>query len=236
MLKRLNFLKGSLDQHDPKDTTARLRQIALQKRDERVYELWKKDVEAPSVQELISKSIQAKSSNRRPIFAVDGSLIGNQNSSDGSQERDAFRPNISIMSQDEVRVVNSKTEVMAENSIFSTTNASGPSASMGRTVRVGKSFLDKQSSRNQGPDGHFTKTSWQNRHKSLAPPDHLVQTKSKIVDNLSSMKYTTSRDDEAELARQKEKQPSKVPRQLFDPLIKDRSAEISQLSKQLERN
>jgi hypothetical protein len=56
MLKRLNFLKSSLDQHDPKDTTARLRQIALQKRDERVYELWKKDTEAPSVQEMIIKS------------------------------------------------------------------------------------------------------------------------------------------------------------------------------------
>jgi hypothetical protein len=99
MLKRLNFLKSSLDQHDPKDTTARLRQIALQKRDERVYELWKKDTEAPSVQEMIIKSKETKSVMRKPIFGADGSSIGNHNSSDGSQEREMYRANnISIMS------------------------------------------------------------------------------------------------------------------------------------------
>lgn len=42
-LKRLNFLRQSLEAHDPKETTARLRQHANQKRDERMLELWRRD-------------------------------------------------------------------------------------------------------------------------------------------------------------------------------------------------
>ena len=64
-----------------------------------MYELWKKDTEAPSVQEMISKSRETKSDMRKPIFGANGSSIGNHNSSDGSQERELYiTNNISIMS------------------------------------------------------------------------------------------------------------------------------------------
>ena len=43
MIKRLNFLRNSLDTHNPKETTVRLRQNAARKRDERILELWRKD-------------------------------------------------------------------------------------------------------------------------------------------------------------------------------------------------
>jgi hypothetical protein len=84
MLKRLNFLKGSLDQHDPQESTARMRKIAVQKRDERVYELWKKDTEAPSVQEMISNMRDTKSTVKRPIFGFDSNSISNVNSDESS--------------------------------------------------------------------------------------------------------------------------------------------------------
>ena len=84
MLKRLNFLKGSLDQHDPLESTAKMRKIAIQKRDERVYELWKKDTEAPSVQEMISKLKDTKSLAKRPIFGFDSNSIANVASDESS--------------------------------------------------------------------------------------------------------------------------------------------------------
>jgi hypothetical protein len=55
MMKRMNFIRNSLETHDPRDTTAHIRQEANKKRDERVLELWKKDLEAPKVSDIISK-------------------------------------------------------------------------------------------------------------------------------------------------------------------------------------
>lgn len=49
MLKRLNYLRNSLDGHDAVETTARMRMNAMQKRDERIIELWHKDKSMPSV-------------------------------------------------------------------------------------------------------------------------------------------------------------------------------------------
>ena len=60
MLKRLNFLKSSLEAHSPRATTAQLRIKAQQKRDERVVEIWKKEVEMPSVQEILSQHLKNK--------------------------------------------------------------------------------------------------------------------------------------------------------------------------------
>ncbi len=54
-MKRMNFIRNSLETHDPRDTTAHIRQEANKKRDERVLELWKKDLEAPKVSDIISK-------------------------------------------------------------------------------------------------------------------------------------------------------------------------------------
>ena len=41
MMKRLHFLRNSLDTHNPHETTLRMRDNALKKRDERILELWR---------------------------------------------------------------------------------------------------------------------------------------------------------------------------------------------------
>lgn len=53
MLKRLNFLRNSLQAHNPRETTQHNREQNLRKRDERILELWKLDQEKPSVYELV---------------------------------------------------------------------------------------------------------------------------------------------------------------------------------------
>ena len=95
-----------------------------------------------------------------------------------------------------MKAFNSKTDgILAENSIFSTTNASG---SMGKTVKIGKGFKQTIS----GQSGLFTQTSWQIRHRSLANPDpNPNQTTSKILENVLSKKFTTSRETEDEAIR-----------------------------------
>ena len=57
MMKRLHFLRNSLEQHNPQETTNRLRENAERKRDERILELWRKDKSKPSVQELVQNSL-----------------------------------------------------------------------------------------------------------------------------------------------------------------------------------
>ncbi len=55
MLKRLNFLRNSLENHNPRETTQYLRENALKRRDERILELWKNDLEKPSVYEMVQQ-------------------------------------------------------------------------------------------------------------------------------------------------------------------------------------
>ena len=55
MLKRLNFLRNSLETHNTRETTHHLRDQALKKRDERILELWKNDLEKPSVYEMVQQ-------------------------------------------------------------------------------------------------------------------------------------------------------------------------------------
>ena len=55
MLKRLNYLINALENHNSRETTAYLREIAERKRDDRLLELWKNDLEKPSVYELVHK-------------------------------------------------------------------------------------------------------------------------------------------------------------------------------------
>ncbi len=55
MMKRLNFLRNSLDSHNPHETTIRMRDNANKKRDERILELWRKEQLKPTVEELVSK-------------------------------------------------------------------------------------------------------------------------------------------------------------------------------------
>lgn len=55
MMKRMHHIRNSLEAHDPKQTTSQIRQIANTKRDQRVLELWKKDVMSPKVTDIIGK-------------------------------------------------------------------------------------------------------------------------------------------------------------------------------------
>lgn len=55
MLKRLNYLRNSLENHNSRETTQHLRELAERRRDERIMELWKSDLEKPSVYELVHK-------------------------------------------------------------------------------------------------------------------------------------------------------------------------------------
>ena len=60
MLKRLNFLRNSLESHNPRETTQHLREQALKRRDERILELWKNDLDKPSVYEMVQQMKRAK--------------------------------------------------------------------------------------------------------------------------------------------------------------------------------
>ena len=55
MLKRLNYLRNSLENHNSRETTEHLRNVAERRRDERIMELWKSDLEKPSVYEMVHK-------------------------------------------------------------------------------------------------------------------------------------------------------------------------------------
>ena len=55
MLKRLNYLRNALENYNTKETTAHLRDNADKKKEERLMELWKNEIEKPSVAELIGK-------------------------------------------------------------------------------------------------------------------------------------------------------------------------------------
>ena len=68
MMKRMNFIRNSLESHDPKYTTSQIRQIANTKRDQRVLELWKKDLETPKVTDIIGKFRSERQSQGRNDF------------------------------------------------------------------------------------------------------------------------------------------------------------------------
>lgn len=58
MLKRLNFLRNSLEGHNARETTHHLRELAIKKKDDRILELWKDDLEKPSVYEMVQNMKQ----------------------------------------------------------------------------------------------------------------------------------------------------------------------------------
>lgn len=43
MVKRMNFIRNSLDQHNPREVTTKIREHATRKKEERMMELWKED-------------------------------------------------------------------------------------------------------------------------------------------------------------------------------------------------
>jgi len=94
MMKRLNFLRNSLDSHNPHETTLRMRDNAMKKRDERILELWHKDQMQPTVQELVNKMILEKSKEARHDWIDDNedveSFIEHDMRSIGSNEGKAM--------------------------------------------------------------------------------------------------------------------------------------------------
>jgi len=87
MMKRLNFLRNQLDQHNPQETTLRMRDNASKRRDERILELWHKDQSLPTVEQLISKMVTDKSVEVRHDWSDNESLENEKHSIDSVHEK-----------------------------------------------------------------------------------------------------------------------------------------------------
>ena len=55
MLKRLNYLRNALENYNSKETTAHLRDHADKKKEERLMELWRNELEKPSVEQMVQR-------------------------------------------------------------------------------------------------------------------------------------------------------------------------------------
>ena len=69
MMKRLHFLRNSLDTHNPIETTNRMRENAQRKRDERILELWNRDKSQPNVEDLVGSMRNEMSKTQRHDFS-----------------------------------------------------------------------------------------------------------------------------------------------------------------------
>ena len=69
MMKRLHFLRNSLDSHNPQETTLRMRDNAARKRDERILELWNRDKAQPPVEELVRRAREQQAKQPRHDFS-----------------------------------------------------------------------------------------------------------------------------------------------------------------------
>ena len=112
MMKRLNFLRNSLDSHNPHETTLRMRDNAQTKRDERILELWRKDQMQPSVETLISKMVQGKSKQIRHDWSDDNAIDGDLSLMQDTEMR-------SIISTEEKMAPTPNQQQLAQNSLFS---------------------------------------------------------------------------------------------------------------------
>ena len=71
MLKRLNFLKSSLETHSPRQTTNNMRLKSLQKRDSRIVDTWKKEMETPSVSDILSQYLKDRPTQHPTVTMMD---------------------------------------------------------------------------------------------------------------------------------------------------------------------
>ena len=53
LLKRLNYLRNQLENHNARETTQHMRDLADRKKEERLAELWKTELDKPSVMDLV---------------------------------------------------------------------------------------------------------------------------------------------------------------------------------------
>jgi hypothetical protein len=44
MVKRMNYIRNTLDQHDPREATEIIRTTASKKKEHRIIDLWKEDM------------------------------------------------------------------------------------------------------------------------------------------------------------------------------------------------
>ena len=75
MMKRLHFLRNSLESHDPHETTLRMRDNAQKKRDERIFELWSKEQMKPNVEQLVQKMLLEKQKEARNDWSDDNDSL-----------------------------------------------------------------------------------------------------------------------------------------------------------------
>ena len=101
MMKRMNYIRNTLDQHDPQELTSKVRQDASKKRDERIFELWRKDQEQPKVSELVAKLKEDSLKRPKQFFNTEEIM-------DAATDEQLIKAN-----------------ELAENSIFSTNQGSG---------------------------------------------------------------------------------------------------------------
>ncbi len=121
MMKRMSFIRNSLETHDPKETTAHIRQEANKRRDERVLELWKKDIEAPRVTDIIQKFRMQRQTRRNDFDDFEHTEVTLENSA-----RPLALPAIEgSLAVETSFTANTKFGGMAENSIFSNTQTAG---------------------------------------------------------------------------------------------------------------
>ena len=120
-MKRMSFIRNSLETHDPKETTAHIRQEANKRRDERVLELWKKDIEAPRVTDIIQKFRTQREARRNDFDDFEHTEVTLENSA-----RPLALPAIEgSLAVETSFTANTKFGGMAENSIFSNTQTAG---------------------------------------------------------------------------------------------------------------
>lgn len=82
MLKRLNFLRNTLNNHSTIQTTQYSREMANTIRDERILELWKSDQEKPSVYEIVQGMKQRRESEKATEKEFNSLLLQSKNKED----------------------------------------------------------------------------------------------------------------------------------------------------------
>ena len=94
MVKRMNYIRNTLDQHDPHAATEIIRKTANKKKEHRIIELWKEDMSQPKVGDLIKKMQKLKDAEDRndfpDVLALPAPSTANDNAVDRSFDSDVI--------------------------------------------------------------------------------------------------------------------------------------------------
>lgn len=69
-MKRMNYIRQSLEVHDPMQVTEKIRDYASRKKEEKILEIWKKDLLQPKIGELVAKMQNEKLRIPRNDYSV----------------------------------------------------------------------------------------------------------------------------------------------------------------------